>query len=68
MRKINIVKANVKKMNGNHSVVARTKFIVKKETELDVFSTDGEFLKEDMFVDELPNLPLKEIGGEKNTI
>ncbi|HHP5633465.1 TPA: HK97 family phage prohead protease [Bacillus paranthracis] len=68
MRKIDIVKANVKKMNGKHSIVARTNFIVKKETELDVFSTDGEFLKEDMFVDELSNLPLKEIGGEKNTI
>ncbi|HFK1532819.1 HK97 family phage prohead protease [Bacillus cereus] len=68
MRKIDIVKANVKKMNGKHSIVARTNFIVKKETELDVFSIDGEFLKEDMFVDELSNLPLKEIGGEKNTI
>lgn len=68
MRKIDIVKANVKKMSGKHSIVARTNFIVKKETELDVFSTDGEFLKEDMFVDELSNLPLKEIGGEKNTI
>ncbi|GAB6601430.1 hypothetical protein C2L96_25825 [Bacillus cereus] len=68
MRKIDIVKANVKKMNGKHSIVARTNFIVKKETELDVFSTDGEFLKEDMFVNELSNLPLKEIGGEKNTI
>jgi len=68
MRKIDIVKAKVKKMNGKHSIVARTNFIVKKETELDVFSTDGEFLKEDMFVNELSNLPLKEIGGEKNTI
>lgn len=68
MRKIDIVKANVKKINGKHSIVARTNFIVKKETELDVFSIDGEFLKEDMFVDELSNLPLKEIGGEKNTI
>ncbi|MBK0009888.1 HK97 family phage prohead protease [Bacillus sp. S35] len=68
MRQIDLVKANVKKMKGKHSLVARTNIIVAKPTEIDMFSEDGEFNKENMFVDTLTNLPLKDFTGSKVNI
>lgn len=64
----NIIKTKVKKMNGKHSLVARTNIIVAKQTQIDAFSEDGEFPKENMFVNELSDLPLKDFSGEKINI
>lgn len=64
-RKIDIVKNKVKKLGGKSSLVARTHILVTKQTEIDMFSEHGEFLKENMFVEELEDIPLKDFDGDK---
>ncbi|PGM88801.1 HK97 family phage prohead protease [Bacillus cereus] len=66
--KTDLVRENAKKMNGKHSLVARTNIIVQKGGQLDVLLEDAENCKKNLFVGASESLELIDYKAQKVTI
>jgi hypothetical protein len=63
-----LIKDKVKKMNGKHSLVARTNIIIQEGCKLDVLLEDGENYKQNLFVGEMENVKLADFTAKKVTL
>lgn len=66
--KIDLIRDKAKKMNGKHSLVARTNIIVQKGGQLDVLLEDAENCKKNLFVGDSESLELTDYQAQKVTI
>ncbi|WP_074618749.1 HK97 family phage prohead protease [Bacillus cereus] len=63
-----LIREKAKKMNGKHSLVARTNIIVQKGGQLDVLLEDAENCKKNLFVGDTESLELTDYKAQKVTI
>ncbi|AZU60097.1 HK97 family phage prohead protease [Neobacillus mesonae] len=63
-----LVKEKAKKLNGKHSVLARTKMTIQKGGKLDVFLRDGENSKKSSLNEFTENVDLNDFTAQKVTI
>lgn len=66
--KTDLIREKAKKMNGKHSLVARTNIIVQKGGQLDVLLEDAENCKKNLFVGDSESLELTDYQAQKVTI
>lgn len=62
---IHLVREKAKKMNGKHSLVARTKIVVQKDGYLDTLLEDAENYKQNLFVGQMENLKMSDFTAQK---
>lgn len=63
-----LIREKAKKLNGKHSLIARTNIIVQKGGKLEVMLEDGENFKQNLFVGEMTNLAKADFTGAKVAI
>lgn len=63
----NLIRDNARKMNGKHSLVARTNIIVQKSGKLELLFEDAENFKEKLVVGEFTDLKMADFTATKQT-
>lgn len=63
-----LIREKAKKMNGKHSLVARTNILVQKSGQSDVLLEDAENCKKNLFVGDTESLELTDYKAQKVTI